>query len=843
MKYIRVFIRTIFNLALFALFISSCSTQEQIRDRIEFTESWKFYQGDDSLANEPEYNDSKWRVLDLPHDWSIESDFSLSNPATPGGGALPGGIGWYRKEFTLDKSNEGKLVYIDFDGVYWNSKVWVNGHLLGERPNGFISFRYDLTPYLKIGEKNIIAVRVDNSEQPNLRWYSGSGIYRNVWLVTVDPIHVDYNGTYITTPVVSKELAKVKIVTTIRNATNVSQAVELSSTLVDAEGNKIANIENPVNIEATQAGITEQLLELKQPNLWSIDAPYMYKVITQIKKDGKVIDNYETPIGIRYFIFDKDKGFFLNGESVKIKGVCNHHDLGCLGAAVNTRAIERQLEILKDMGCNSIRTSHNPPAPELLELCDKMGFIVMDEAFDMWRKKKSPHDYSEFFSEWHERDLTDLIIRDRNHPSIFMWSIGNEILEQWTHIDADTLDLQQANMILNFANTLDKKAIETKDLHVNSLLTIKLADIVKRLDPTRPVTSGNNETEPSNHILRSGAMDIIGFNYHEYNWGNFHEKFPDQKLIITESTSALMSRGYYTMPSDTMNIWPERWDKPFSREVHQCSSYDNCHVPWGTTHEDTWRIVKKFDHISGVYIWTGFDYLGEPTPFWWPSRSSYFGIVDLAGFPKDIYYMYQSEWTNKDVLHLFPHWNWVEGQPVDVWAYYSNADEVELYLNGKSLGKRSKEGDKFHVSWRVPFTKGTLKVISRKNGKEVLSREIKTADKPVSIRLTADRNIITANGKDLSFVTVEALDANGITVPIADNLIKFSIEGEGTIVGTDNGDPTDSLSLKKPERKLFNGKAIVVIKSTKKRGNIILKVSSENIESSNIKISSVNKES
>ncbi|PXV64722.1 beta-galactosidase [Dysgonomonas alginatilytica] len=821
--------------------LCGCSSRLKVRDRADFTENWKFYLGDDSLANETQYDDSKWRTLDLPHDWSIEADFSLSNPATPGGGALPGGIGWYRKEFTPDKSSEGKVVYIDFDGIYWNSKVWVNGHLIGERPNGYISFRYDLTPYLKFGEKNVISVRVDNSQQPNSRWYSGSGIYRNVWLVTVDPVHIDYNGTYITTPVVTKDSSDVKIVTTIRNTENTLSNVDLYSILVDADGKEITRIDNSVNVTASGIVSSEQLLKVEQPNLWSVDRPYMYKVVTQIKRDGKIIDEYETPIGIRYFTFDKDKGFFLNGESVKIKGVCNHHDLGCLGAAVNVRAIERQLEILKEMGCNGIRTAHNPPSPELLDLCDKMGFIVMDEAFDMWRKKKSPHDYSQFFPEWHERDLTDLILRDRNHPSIFMWSIGNEILEQWSHIDADTLDLQQANMVLNFANTLDKKSIPSKDLHVNSLLTLKLADIVKQLDPTRPVTTGNNETEPSNHIFRSGAMEIIGFNYHENNWVNFHEKFPDQKLIITESTSALMSRGYYIMPSDSMNIWPERWDKPFDRPVHQCSSYDNNHVPWGTTHEGTWQLIKKYDHISGVYLWTGFDYLGEPTPFWWPSRSSYFGIIDLAGFPKDVYYMYQSEWTNKDVLHLFPHWNWNEGQLVDVWAYYSNADEVELYLNGKSLGKKTKKDGEFHVFWRVPYTKGTLKAVSRKNGKEVLSREIKTAGKPVSIRLTADRNKITADGKDLSFVTAEVLDAEGIPVPTADSFIKFSIEGNGFITGTDNGNPTDSLSLKKPERRLFSGKAIAVIQSARKDGKIVLRASSEGLESNSVEIRSVKK--
>lgn len=819
--------------------LSACSTHERVRDRADFTENWKFYLGDDSSANQQQYDDSKWRTLNLPHDWSIEADFSLSNPATSGGGALPGGIGWYRKEFTLDKSSEKRTVYLDFDGVYWNTKVWINGHLLGERPSGYMSFRYDLTPYLKFGEKNTIAVRVDNSKQPNSRWYSGSGIYRNVWLLTVNSIHVDYNGTYITTPSVSKDSASVKIITNIRNVTNTDQTIELYSKLVDADGKDVAQISNSVNISASQVGTSEQMLKIKQPNLWSIENPYLYKVVTQIKKEGKVIDNYETPIGIRYFLFDKDKGFFLNGESVKIKGVCNHHDLGCLGTAVNTRAIERQLEILKEMGCNGIRTSHNPPAPELLDLCDKMGFIVMNEAFDMWRKKKSPYDYSQYFSEWHERDLTDLIIRDRNHPSIFMWSIGNEILEQWTHIDADTLDLQQANMILNFANTLDANIAKTKDLHVNSLLTIKLADIVRNLDPTRPVTTGNNETEPYNHIFRSGAMDIIGFNYHENNWENFPKKFPDQKLIITESTSGLMSRGYYIMPSDSMNIWPERWDKPFFRNVHQCSSYDNNHVPWGTTHEDTWRMIKKFDHIAGVYIWTGFDYLGEPTPFWWPSRSSYFGIIDLAGFPKDVYYMYQSEWTDRDVLHLFPHWNWNEGQLVDVWAYYNNADEVELYLNGQSLGRKTKKGDEFHIFWRIPFTKGTLKAISRKNGKEVLTKEIRTAEKPVSIRLTADRNEIRADGKDLSFVTVEVLDAAGTPLPTGDSFIKFSIEGNGIIVGTDNGNSTDSLSLKRPERKLFNGKAIAVVQATKKDGKIKLKASSAGLESSFIEISSV----
>lgn len=816
----------------------SCSSSKKVRENVDFTEGWKFYLGDDSIAYNAQYDDAKWRILDLPHDWSIEADFSLKNPATPGGGALPGGIGWYRKDFVVDKSDEGKNVYIDFDGIYWNSKVWINGHLMGERPNGYISFRYDLTPYIKVGERNVIAVRVDNSKQPNSRWYSGSGIYRNVRLVTTNALHVDLWGTYVTTPTVTKDNAEIKIETNIKNSSDLSQTFELYSILIDKDGKEIAGINNSESVGIGENISMNQSLKVSNPILWSIDNPYLYKIVTRIEQNGKVVDEYETPLGIRYFSFDPNKGFFLNGESIKIKGVCNHHDLGFLGAAVNTRAIERQLEILKEMGCNGIRTSHNPPAPELLDLCDKMGFIVMDEAFDMWRKKKSPYDYSQYFPEWHERDLTDLILRDRNHPSIFMWSIGNEILEQWSHINADTLDLQQANMVLNFANTLNKKDIDAKELHVNSLLTIKLADIAKKLDPTRPITTGNNETEPSNHIFRSGAMDIIGFNYHENNWVNFHEKFPNQKLIITESTSGLMSRGYYEMPSDSMNIWPERWDKPFERPVHHCSSYDNCHVPWGSTHEDTWRLVKNYDHISGVYLWTGFDYLGEPTPFWWPSRSSYFGVIDLAGFPKDIYYMYQSEWTNKDVLHIFPHWNWKEGQTVDIWAYFNNADEVELFLNGLSLGKKAKEKYVYHVFWRVPFQKGTLKAVSYKDGKEVLTREVKTTGDPISIKLTADRQTIKADGKDLSFITVEALDAEGNPVPVADNLINFTIEGDGFIAGTDNGDPTDPNSLKKPSRKLFSGKALAVVQSHKKAGKIILKATSSNLKQASIEINS-----
>lgn len=818
-----------------AFLLIGCSNGSNTREKTDFTADWKFHLGDVEGATAASYDDSSWRSLNLPHDWSIEGEFSASNPATPGGGALPGGIGWYRKSFEVSESDKGKVFYIDFDGIYMNSSVWINGHFLGTRPNGYLTFRYELTSYLKYGEQNVITVKVDNSAQPNARWYTGSGIYRNVWMTKVNSLHVDQWGTYVTTPNVSKGMAEVVINTTIRNKEN-TQDAELSTSLVDAQGQTVATQEIPFTVGADTTVTTKQIIKVDDPHLWSIDNPYLYTVLTQIKKGGKVIDEYTTNLGIRYFDFDTHKGFSLNGETVKILGVCQHQDLGALGSVVNERGIERQLEILKEMGCNGVRTSHNPPSPELLDLCDKMGFIVMEESFDVWRKRKTEHDYSHYFAEWYERDLRDQILRDRNHPSVFMWCIGNEVLEQWSHIEADTMDMKQANMILNFANTMNKIDAKSKGLHVNSLLTIKMADIVRELDPTRIITSGNNESAPHNHLFRSGAMDLIGFNYNHKNYTTFHENFPNQSLILTETTSGLMSRGFYLMPSDSIYQWPIRWDLPFDRPIHHCSSYDNNHVPWGSTHETTWDLVKKNDHISGLYIWTGFDYLGEPTPFWWPSRSSFFGIIDLAGFPKDIYYMYQSEWTNKDVLHLFPHWNWENGQIVDVWAYYNNADEVELFVNGKSQGRKCKSDSIYHVMWRVPYEAGSIKAVSYKAGVKFMEKEIKTTSTPNSIRLTADRQQIKANGKDLSFVTVEVLDKNGLPVPTADNLIRFTVDGKGFIAGTDNGNPNDTISLKKPERRLFNGKAVVILQSDRQAGNITLTAEGENMPKSKITI-------
>ena len=574
---------------------------------------------------------------------------------------------------------------------------------------------------------------------------------------------------------------------------------------------------------ATKKGnSTTQTLRVKNPLLWSIDQPNVYNVKTEILVNKQVVDEYYTTMGFRSFQFDVNKGFFLNGKSMKINGVCNHHDLGCLGAALNEDALHRQLAILKEMGCNAIRCSHNPPAPELLNMCDTMGFIVMDESFDMWRRRKTQNDYARFFDEWHERDLTDLVLRDRNHPSILMWSIGNEVLEQWSSAEADTLTLEQANLILNAGHDASTLAQEG-EMSVNSLLTKHLAEIVRRYDNTRPITAGCNEPNPNNHLFKSGAIDIIGFNYHRQWIKDVPTNFPGKPFIMTESVSALQTRGYYRMPSDSIYIAPDRWDKPFTDPSMMCSAYDNSHAPWSSTHEETWEIVKHTPYCGGQFIWTGWDYLGEPTPYGFPARSSYFGIIDLAGFPKDAFYMYQSEWTNHDVLHLFPHWNWIPGQTIDMWCYYNNADEVELFINGRSQGVRSKKDDhQYHVMWRVAFEPGEVKVVSRKAGIQVAEQVIKTAGSPYQIRLTTNRNSLQANGKNLAFVTVEVVDKDGNLCPNAENQIFFDVEGAATIAGVDNGCQTSMERFKDNRRKAFFGKCLVVLQSAKQKGNIKL---------------------
>jgi beta-galactosidase len=778
---------------------AACS---QGRKTALFTDEWRFTLGDQAAASSADFDDSHWRSLDLPHDWSIEGPFSKDNPAGTEGGALPGGIGWYRKTFTVPAADTTKQTFIEFDGVYRNSEVWLNGHYLGKRPYGFSSFSYELTPFLLHGvAKNVIAVRVDNSQQPNSRWYSGSGIYRNVRFVTTDCIHVEHWGTFVTTPVVTAQSANVTIHTRVCNSSATDEALTVTTRIMGAQGKQAASISSQVTIPKDSVADVEQHLVVRAPDLWSVDRPSMYVAETKLTHGKIVRDAYETPFGIRTFSFDAAKGFTLNGRSMKINGVCNHHDLGCLGAAINTRALERQLQIMKGMGVNAIRTSHNPPAPELLDLCDRMGFIVMDEAFDMWRKKKTDFDYSHDWDAWHRRDLEDMVLRDRNHPSVIMWSIGNEIPEQWDKKDSSGM-----------------------------VIARELAGIITTLDTTRPVTAACNNPDPQNPLVLSGALDVIGLNYHHDTFADFPARFPGKAFIGSETVSSLNSRGMYDMPSDSIRRWPLQWDKPFTdgNADNSCSSYDNCSAPWGSTHEETWKIIKKHDFLSGQFIWTGFDYLGEPTPYGWPSRSSYFGIIDIAGFPKDVYYMYQSEWTTTPVLHLFPHWNWQGKDTVDIWAY-TNCDEVELFLNGASQGVKKKHGDDLHLMWRLHYAPGTLKAVGRTQGRKDMITEVKTAGTPEKIVLASDRGVIHADGKDLAFVTVKVVDNNGTVVPRADNLIHFTISGEGSIEGVDSGLQTSLVPFKTEAGKAFNGLTMVVVRSQKKKGPITLTARSEGL--------------
>ena len=806
----RVLVIAVVSSSLWLFVAHVCFANSRPGRRVSFNQDWRFHLGDVANGQDAGLSDAQWRRLDLPHDWSVEGGFSEKHPAGTGGGALPGGIGWYRKTFTLPATASGKRVFVEFDGVYRNSEVWLNGHYLGKRPYGYSSFVYELTPHLSYGSKaNVIAVKVDNSQQPNSRWYSGSGIYRNVWLTTLDPIHVEHWGTYVTTPEVSEQSATVEIKTRVKNSSQSAAPVNLTTTILDASGRDIVRVTDE-NVASKNSQVEfAQTLKVPSPKLWSDERPYLYKVVSRLEQGGKVVDVYETPLGIRSFRFDIDKGFFLNGKPVKIRGVCNHHDLGSLGAAVNTRAIERQLEMLKAMGVNGIRTSHNPPAPELLELTDRMGFIVMDEAFDVWKKEKTKFDYHLDWDEWHKRDLEDMVLRDRNHPSIFIWSIGNEVAEQWNEgPDAGRISKQ-------------------------------LVGIVRNLDKTRPITAACNSVREQNSLLTDGDLDLIGTNYDHKKIPQLQKMFPGKPIIGTETTSALATRGSYDMPSDQIRRWPKKWDEVLKdgNPDFTCSAYDNVSAPWGSTHEETWKIVKKTDFFSGMFIWTGWDYIGEPTPYPWPSVTSYFGIIDLAGFPKDTYYMYQSEWTNKPVLHLFPHWNWKPGEQIDVVAYF-NADEVELFLNGRSQGIKRKQGDEVHVFWRIPYEPGVLKAVSRQSGRVVLTREVRTASEPARIELVPDRMALKADGTDLSFVTVKIVDRNGTLVPFADHLIKFEVSGEASIVGVDNGYQASHESFKGKQRKAYHGMALAIVQTKQKAGRIVLRASSDHLPPASVVLNS-----
>lgn len=805
---------------LFFLLCAAVLLQAQPRQITDFNKDWKFYLGDDSLARFANYDDSKWRKLSLPHDWSIESNFIKDAPATNQGGSLPGGIGWYRKAFVLPLSAKQKNITIEFDGVYQNSEVWINGTYLGKRPNGYINFSYELTAYLKPApQKNYIVVKVDNSRQPNSRWYTGSGIYRDVKLIITNKVFINDSYTFISSALFSQKKDSGFLVKwtldnknpihvllntsfgSIENKSNSHQSIEFEYALYDAKNTLVYKSNRGKRQIAKNSGELIQFdgtdgTQFKNPVLWSVENPYLYKAVFRIYQQARMVDEVTKKIGIRRIAFDAQKGFFLNDKPLKIYGVCMHHDLGLLGAAFNIAAAKRQLRILKEMGCNAIRFSHNPPASAMLDLCDEMGFLVIDEAFDMWKKRKNKFDYHKDFTDWYEKDLTAMVLRDRNHPSVIVWSIGNEIREQF-----------------------DSTGIS---------ITKELTAIVKRLDPTRPVISALTETLPEkNFITKAAALDILGFNYKDYDYQYLPQRFPNLPFIATETASAIETRGVYKYPSDTVYTWPpdykaqDTFRNGFKDYI--APAYDNAKAYWGNTHEKSWLAVKNNPHISGAFVWSGFDYLGEPLPYpKFPARSSYFGIVDLAGFPKDVYYMYQSEWTNKNVLHLFPHWNWNKGDTVDIWAYYNTADEVELFVNGKSAGSRSKTDSTLHVMWRIPYQPGTIKAISKRSGKVVVTKQIKTAGPAYRIELVADKKALTSGGGDMVFITARIVDKEGNLVPEASHEIRFSVTGAGSLVGTDNGYQADTLTLQSPVRNAWKGLVVAAVKTTTKKGNITL---------------------
>ncbi len=595
-----------------------------MRKRLSFDANWVFSCGDLEGAEKVHCDVSGWQQVNLPHDWSIYGPFSEDHPSGGGGGYLPGGVGWYRKTFQLDEEGVDKVVSIEFDGVYKNCTVWVNEQKVGYHPYGYTSFAYDITQYLQPG-KNLVAVKVDNSQQPDARWYSGSGIYRHTWLVTTERLHVAHWGTYVTTPMISDDVARVCVRTRVHNEYQVEQKCTLRTTIVDAHGNAVASISDDQPVLAGQEHEAVQFIQVDQPHRWGIDDPYLYQLRSEVCLGEEVVDEYFTPFGIREIQFDADRGFLLNGEHVKINGVCLHHDGGCVGAAVPERVWERRLEILKEMGCNGIRSSHYPPAPEFLDLCDRMGFLVMDESFDEWKQGKFMYGYHDDFDEWAIRDMVSMIHRDRNHPSIVIWSVGNEIPEQVVPEGVEILKM--------------------------------LVGVVHREDPTRPATSGCDNIAA--HIPATieflENLDVVGYNYagrwedrREKYYSLDHHRYPHWKMIGTENISIPGIRGEYSLEG-------QGWWGPYPTQ--------------SITAEQLWRFTRTYDYVAGDFMWTGIDYLGETR---WPHRSASFGVIDLCGFPKDGYYFYQSQWSNQPMLHLFPHWNWEgrEGEVIPVAVLY-----------------------------------------------------------------------------------------------------------------------------------------------------------------------------
>ena len=761
--------------------------------------------GDDVPYVQADFDDSQWQQIDLPHDWAITGPFTRVGGG--GMGRLPtAGIGWYRKRLDIPASDAGKSIFLDVDGAMSYSTVWLNGKLVGGWPYGYASWRVELTSYVNPGGTNELVIRLDNPPNSS-RWYPGAGIYRNVWLVKESLVHVGHWGTQLTTPEVSTAEAEIHLKTTVDNDSQQSANVEVATEIfaLDANGNRVGKavaLMSPASLAIAPGAhaVAEENAKMKNHKLWGpppTQKPNRYVAVTTVSQGKQLVDTYETPFGIRTLKFDPDNGFFINGEHVLLNGVCDHHDLGALGTALNYRALQRQLELLADMGCNAIRTSHNPPAPELLELTDRMGILVMDEACDVWVRQKTPFDFHLIFPDWYEQDLRAQLHRDRNCPSVILWSIGNEVGEQYTGTNG-------------------------------AAWGEKLSAIVHEEDPTRPTTTAMNWAQPTNAL--PATVDVIGLNYQGAGvrsapprYAEFHAHFPDKLIIGSETASAFSSRGEYIFPVTNANFAPVSPNAGEDTKRHQVSAYELYSAAFGASADKVFASQESHPYVGGEFVWTGWDYLGEPTPFD-SSRSSYSGIIDLAGLKKDRFYLYQSHWRPElPMAHILPHWTWPErvGQVTPVHVFTSG-DEGELFLNGKSLGRKKKGPYEYRLRWDdVVYQPGILKVVTYKNGKRWATDVVKTAGDAAQLALEPDRKNIAADGKDLSFVTVSVTDKDRQLSPRANNRIHFDIEGPGEIVAVDNGDATSFEPFQSHDRNAFNGRCVVIIRSKARQAGTI----------------------
>lgn len=801
---------------LVVFFTITQSSFSQVRTVRELDSNWKFQKGDFENAFQSNFKDSKWENVTVPHDWAIYGPFDkeidkqsvaivqngekVASEKTGRTGSLPHiGTAWYRNKFTISAAEKSKKVILLFEGAMSEPQIYLNGKKVGEWAYGYSYFYFDVSDFLQEGE-NTLAVKLTNKEFAS-RWYPGAGLYRKVSLIIKNNESIDQWGTSITTPFISKEAAKVNIKTKASG-----ENAYLVTTIFDANGQKI----NSDKVTTKFGSEFDQNIKVDNPKLWSPESPYLYKAVSQWFVGNELKDEVVTRFGIREIKYEANKGFSLNGEITKFKGVCLHHDLGPLGTAINVAALRRQLTILKDMGCNAIRSSHNMPSLEQLELCDEMGFMFLAESFDEWAKPKVKNGYNRFFEAYAEKDIVNLVHATRNHPSIVMWSSGNEVPDQWGEAG-----VKRAKW---------------------------LQDIFHREDPTRPVTVGMDQVKATMESGFGAVLDIPGLNYRVHLYEEAFKKFPQGFILGSETASTVSSRGIYKFPvvQEKNKQYPD----------FQSSSYDLEACSWSNVPDEDFVLQDDKPWVIGEFVWTGFDYLGEPTPYdeSWPSRSSYFGINDLAGLPKDRFYLYRSRWnTEKETLHILPHWNWEgrEGQTTPVFVY-TNYDSAELFVNGKSMGIQKKNNttpqNRYRLMWMdVKYEPGTVKVVAfDKDGKAVAEEEIHTAGKGYQIVLDADRKTIKADGKDLSYVTVSVVDKNGVPCPTLTNQLQFKVKGKGKYRAACNGDATSLEQFHLPTMKLFSGKLVVTVQSLKEAGNMELTVTGKGLKTATLSINSTN---